>query len=58
MDATPRQNDVVHVTCPYCGRTIGVERKHLGSSGKCRCGKSFVIAETYTRTCSKCDQKW
>jgi len=49
-------NEGIYVKCPYCGQRSRTARSHLGSTGKCKCGRAFIIAEEHTRDCPTCGQ--
>ncbi len=47
---------MLSVTCPHCGRKNKTRRKHIGMTGRCKCGQTFIIAEEHTATCRHCGQ--
>ena len=56
MADTHVDEDPIRVTCPYCGRTSRTPRKNLGASGRCKCGKTFVVAELHSKSCPECER--
>ena len=50
------QTDILFVTCPHCGKQSHTRRSNIGKRAKCKCGRSFIVAERRTRTCPDCGQ--